>query len=37
VTVYEVDGSITSGPVSVAHVNLQPMEVQVLAQSARSG
>jgi glycosidase len=31
VTVNEVDGSVTSGPVTVVHVALQPMEVQVLA------
>jgi glycosidase len=30
VTVYEVDGSVTHGPVSVVHVTLQPMEVQIL-------
>jgi glycosidase len=31
VTVHEVDGSTTKGPVSVVPVTLQPMEVQVLA------
>jgi hypothetical protein len=31
VTVHEVDGSTTNGPVSVVPVTLQPMEVQVLA------
>jgi glycosidase len=30
VTVNEVDGSVTTGPVSVVHVTVQPMEVQVL-------
>ena len=34
VTVYKVDGSLTHGPVSVVHVTLQPMEVQVLGSPA---
>jgi glycosidase len=30
ITVHNVDGSVTGGPIAVAHVSLQPMEVQVL-------
>ena len=33
VEVTEVDGSITSGPVQLVLVGLQPMEIQILRQS----
>ena len=33
VTVTEVDGSITQGPLLVVAVNVQPMEIQILGKA----